>query len=319
MKILIFTDKLSSSPSKDEVDTLVETIQVKESLSRLNHEVVVSTFSLNLEEDERIIKENSPDFIFNLVETLNSNSSLHLAPLVFEQNKIRYSGGSSFSLFMTGDKVLSKQFLKTNRIKTADFYSYDSPSVSRKLINRKVISKPISDESSRGINDDSIHIFKSKEEIKDFINKNPDFFIEEYIEGREFNISALKIGSDVVVLPVAEMKFIDFPDDKPKILNYNSKWDEQSFEYKHSQRSFDKSDNNEPLYEQLVKITKKCYSNLGNKGYLRVDFRVDNSNNPYVLEINTNPCISDDAGFTAAAAVYGMNYDTMIDCIIREK
>jgi D-alanine-D-alanine ligase len=316
MKILIFMDKLSSSPTKDEEDTLNEAIQVKQSLIKQGHKVYLKSFTLNLEENNRIIKKINPDFIFNLVESLNSTSSLHLAALQFEQNNIAYSGGNSYSLFVTGNKVIGKQFLKTHKIKTADFYFNNSSLISSKLIGKKVILKPICDEASRGIDDNSIRVFNSKKELKTYMNNNPEYFIEEYIEGREFNISAMMIDKKVVVLPIAEMKFIDFPEDKPKILNYKSKWDEESFEYMHSQRAFNTLEDEIELQKELYKITKKCYSILGNKGYLRVDFRVDNNSNPYVLEVNVNPCITDDAGFTAAAELYGMDYDDMIKNII---
>jgi len=318
MKVLLFMDKLSSSPSKDEEDTLLEAKEIEAALLRLGHSVVISSFSLNLERDNEIIDEERPNVIFNLVETLNSNSSLHLPSLIFEQRGLKYTGGNSASLFLTSDKVLCKKFLKKNRIPTAGFYYRGSTSISSKLIGKEVIIKPISDEASRGIDDDSIKIFKSKDEMKSFIDNNPNLFIENFIDGREYNVSVMSIDSKVTVLPIAEMKFVDFPSNKPKILNYSSKWEEESFEYKNTRRSFDVLPGDEELIAQLKSISKRCYTELGGKGYLRVDFRVDKNNRPYVLEVNINPCITSDSGFTAACKQYGMNYDKMIKSIVEE-
>jgi D-alanine-D-alanine ligase len=51
---------------------------------------------------------------------------------------------------------------------------------------------------------------------------------------------------------------------------------------------------------------------------VRVDFRVDGSNNPYVLEINANPCLSPDSGIFAAAKNEGLSYDDLINIILAE-
>ena len=50
---------------------------------------------------------------------------------------------------------------------------------------------------------------------------------------------------------------------------------------------------------------------------MRVDFRVTEDGLPLILEINTNPCISPDGGFAAAAEQAGMDYDTVIETIVK--
>jgi D-alanine-D-alanine ligase len=55
---------------------------------------------------------------------------------------------------------------------------------------------------------------------------------------------------------------------------------------------------------------------FGLRGYARVDFRVDRAGKPWVLEVNTNPCLSPDAGFTAAAAEAGMSLDALLARVV---
>ena len=55
------------------------------------------------------------------------------------------------------------------------------------------------------------------------------YFAEEFIEGREFNLSVL--GEPPQVLPPAEIDFSTFPAGKPRIVGHVAKWDEASFEY----------------------------------------------------------------------------------------
>jgi D-alanine-D-alanine ligase len=72
--------------------------------------------------------------------------------------------------------------------------------------------------------------------------------IEQYIDGREFNISLLEtVSGNIKVLPVAEMLFHDWPEGKPKIVGYQAKWNRESFEYKNTLRQFNPYD--DPLSE----------------------------------------------------------------------
>ena len=52
------------------------------------------------------------------------------------------------------------------------------------------------------------------------------------------------------------------------------------------------------LLKLLEETACRCWKIFGLRGYARVDFRVDAAHRPWVLEINANPCISPDAGFS---------------------
>lgn len=318
MKILIFIDKLSNTHSKDEEDTLIEAKQIRRTLLNKGYEVKIRKFDLNLENNIKIIKDENPSLIFNLVETLYGSSTLNIAPLLFEKNNYKYTGGNSTSLFITGDKILTKSFLKANNIKYPIYYDIYCNKVNLSLINKKVIAKEKDGEASISITDESVKTFEDQYQIIDFIKRNKTTFIEEYIEGREFNVSVIKIKNKIIVFPIAEMIFTNFSKEKPKILNYKSKWDETSFEYLNTRRTFLYKNEDLSLYKKMKSISKKCFKQLGNKGYLRVDFRVDKNNNPYVLEINVNPCINRDSGFVAAAKEYGISYNKLISIIVSE-
>jgi D-alanine-D-alanine ligase len=65
-------------------------------------------------------------------------------------------------------------------------------------------------------------------------------------------------------------------------------------------------------------IARRCWPLFGLRGYARVDFRVDESNQPWVLEINANPCLSPDAGFVAAASQAGLSYRQVVERIVQD-
>jgi D-alanine-D-alanine ligase len=144
------------------------------------------------------------------------------------------------------------------------------------------------------------------------------YFIEEFIEGREFNISILYGANEPEVLPLAEMTFIGYPEDKPKMMGYKSKWDDKSFEYSHTRRTFRLSGKDKPLKKDLIAICKKCWNELGLKGYVRIDFRVTKQSEPLVIDINLNPCLSESGGFMAASKKKGLTFDQVIARVLED-
>jgi D-alanine-D-alanine ligase len=70
------------------------------------------------------------------------------------------------------------------------------------------------------------------------------------------------------------------------------------------------------LAAELKRLALACWSVFALDGYARVDFRVDRAGAPFILEVNVNPCLSDDAGFAASALEAGIGYDAMIGRIV---
>jgi D-alanine-D-alanine ligase len=143
-----------------------------------------------------------------------------------------------------------------------------------------------------------------------------DCFAERYVEGREFNLSLLDGQDCVTVLPAAEIDFSRFPEGKPRIVGFDAKWQEDSFAYQNTPRRFAFAERDRPLLANLKKLAIECWKLFYLRGYARVDFRVDAGGQPWVLEVNTNPCLSPDAGFAAALAQAGISYDTGIERIL---
>ena len=143
-------------------------------------------------------------------------------------------------------------------------------------------------------------------------------FAEEYIEGREFNLAMLTGPGPVEVLPPAEIDFSAFPAEKPRIVGYRAKWQPDSFEYNNTPHRFDFPDADRPLLDRLQDLALECWNLFMLRGWGRVDFRVDQSGRPWILEVNANPCLSPDAGFAAALQRAGIEFDEAIRRIVDE-
>jgi D-alanine-D-alanine ligase len=317
-KVLVLINKISDNPSKDELDVLVQAEAVEKSLDELGYDHAREFFDLDFNNIITVLTQNPPDIVFNLVETVAGKGELiHLPPSLLESYHVHFTGSGSYALLLTTNKLRTKKILKANDLPTPEWFVHND--TRRPDKRKKYIIKPAWEDGSAEITDDSIisgDQVNLQESSRTMNLKNR--FIEEYIHGREFNLSILAGKNGPEVMPVAEMQYFDFPPEKPRILTYASKWDKDSFEYIHTHRTFEIPENDRYLTSTLIDISKRCWELFELKGYARVDFRVDKNNKPYILEINTNPCLSPDSGFPAACFEAGLSYTDIINRIIND-
>jgi D-alanine-D-alanine ligase len=321
-KPLIFHSKIESDPPPDELDVLDEVIFFEAGLRTLGYEVHKFDFENDLDRNAEIIKEIQPDFIVNLVETINGDGRLiHIAPAFFEHLSVRFTGCPSEAIYVSSNKLLSKKIMQLAGIPTPVF-AHDPDHLKSRFSGRQFLLKSLWEHASFGMDEHNPVFLGTAEEIAGQLaikNKHHQkFFAEEYIEGREFNVSMIAGKKAPIILPVAEIKFLNYPDVKPKIVGYRAKWDEASFEYKNTIRQFVDELQEPELCEQIRQICLKCWKKFDLKGYARIDFRMDSNNRLYVLEINANPCISADSGFVAASARKGFSQADIIKAIIKD-
>jgi len=174
------------------------------------------------------------------------------------------------------------------------------------------IIKSVWEEASLGLDDDAVFRPGSFEELAREVGMRAErlggeAFAEAFVEGREFNLALLAGPDGPELLPPAEIRFVDYPADRPRIVGYKAKWQEDSHEYNNTPRTFDFPAADATLLDALCDVARRCWDTLGLAGYARVDFRVDSDGRPWVLEVNANPCLSPDAGFMAAARQAGLD------------
>ncbi len=194
----------------------------------------------------------------------------------------------------------------------------------------RFIIKAVWEHGSFGLRDDSIVEVAGAEELRRHVEEQAarlgrECFAEQFIEGREFNLSLLTGGCRTdfqsvppQVLPPAEIDFSAFPTGKPQIVGYEAKWDDASFEFHQTPRRFDFPPEDGPLLQRLTELARRCWEVFDLRGYVRVDFRVDGAGQPWILEINTNPCLSPDAGYAAALQRAEISYEDAMQRIVDE-
>ncbi len=307
--IHILHNPVNDTSNEDELDVLEQAELIENALTELGYTFQRAAFDLKSNTLAEINKLQPVEMVFNLVEAINDSGKFsYVVPALLELQKIPFSGSGAEAIFKTTDKVLCKTILRFHKINTPDWAEDPADLVSDKYY----IVKPISEDGSVGIDDATIIL---GEKIK-MIPK--DFFAEEYIHGREFNISVLGGQEDFEIMPPAEMCFSEeYYVSKPRILGYKAKWDETSPEYLNTTRSFQFDFSDNELLIGIKEIAAKCWEIFGLNGYARVDIRVDNHKIPQVIEINANPCISPDSGFIAACEKKGLTHIEVINRIIK--
>jgi len=142
---------------------------------------------------------------------------------------------------------------------------------------------------------------------------NDSALAEEYIEGREFYVGVLGNHDPIALLPI-ELDFSGLPDGVPHVLDSKAKWDENSAAYKGTKSVL--ADLPDELRAKLQKVSVDAYRALRVRDYGRVDLRLTDTGDIYVLEVNASCYLARDSEFAMAAAAAGIPYPALIQRIV---
>jgi D-alanine-D-alanine ligase len=220
---------------------------------------------------------------------------------------IPYTGSGVLASALAMDKFMAKQIFTANNIPTPDYFVVDKrenksiDEIARRIgesIGYPVIAKPNSQGSSVGLS-----CIKSKDQLGDALALGFQYdnriLFEKFIAGREFTVSIL--GNEP--LPLVE------------IIPEGGLYD---YEHKYIAGKTNKAcpvDLPEKFQKMIQQIGLKAFQSLGCRGFGRVDFRFDNQNNAYCLEVNTLPGMTATSLVPKAAKAAGIEFPQLLDKI----
>lgn len=255
-----------------------------------------------------ILSAAAEPLVFNLVEELRLGpGSPASVPALCAAYGKESTGGDTPNLFLTLDKWRSKAVLAAAGLPcpAALLIPVGQAVRPRDLPPGPWIVKPVAADASEGIDAHSV-VSEPGKILADAIHaihtqfKQPAL-VEQFVGRRELNVSVIERRGEPQVLPLAEIDFSDFGDDRPRIVGYAAKWEPSSFEYHHTNRIIPA-----PLTSRQADRVRQCviaaWHALGCRDYARVDLRLDSRISPSIIEVNANPDISPDAGLAAALA-----------------
>ncbi|MDA1267254.1 MAG: ATP-grasp domain-containing protein, partial [Planctomycetota bacterium] len=280
--------------SEEEINRWKMEFDVLATLERLGHEVRALGVEDEILPIRQAISGFRPHLCFNLLMHFH-DAGVYDSAIVswLELMKMAYTGCNPRGLLLAGDKALSKKILTYHRIRTPRFLNFARGRVMRampKNLRFPLIVKSTSEHASTGISQASI--VRNEDALRErveFVHSNVGTaaIAEEYIVGRELTVGVLG-NKRLEVFPVWEMFFDSLPDSAPANATSRVKWD-KIYQKKIGLRTGPAEDLEPELDERIQKTAKRVYKALELSGYGRVDLRLDEDGQPWVLEANPNP------------------------------
>lgn len=227
---------------------------------------------------------------------------------------VLYTGSESFSSAMAMNKLLTKQKLEQEGIKTAKHIVLnlsDIEDIGRiafdifRSFSQPSVIKPVVGGSSVGVS-----IARSYDDLVFGIGKafecSPRIMIEEYIKGREATCGVVEgfRGEDLHSLFPIEI----IPQSNNNFFDYNAKYNGNTLEI--CPADFSHEEKNE-----LQEIAKSVHEILGLRHYSRSDFIVS-PRGIYFLEVNTLPGLTEESLVPKALVAAGSSLPEFLDHIV---
>ncbi|HEY8165724.1 MAG TPA: ATP-grasp domain-containing protein [Gemmatimonadaceae bacterium] len=263
------------------------------------------------------------DLVFNLAESFAGKSALESSvAALLNLLDLRYTGSSPAGLILAGDKTLTKKVLSFHKIRTARFATVYRGAVDwAEDIKFPLILKPPQEDASLGITGKSV-VNDVKELLETMSSLQTEYqspvLAEEFIDGREFYVGVLG-NSNPRALPIIELDFSGFPQDRPRIASWAAKWGddgEGKGEEFAGTKSIFPSNIDEELTTRIQQVAIDAFNALRLRDYARVDLRMTEAGEIYVIEVNPNCYLEKKSEFAQAAKKDGLDYRSLINNIV---
>ena len=293
---------LMGGPSTERDVSLVSGKAVADALERCGHHIVRSDIS---PADTSALDRKGIDVVFIALHGAFGESGE--VQSLCEARGLRYVGSPPMASKLALDKAASKKVFRDAGILTPDWVVIEKSHTAAqrqellKEFNPPVVVKPIDGGSSVDIT-----IAKDKvtrdHALEAVVNKYGLAMLERFIKGREFTVGIL--GQDA--LPVIEIVVAGH-----EFYDYDAKYADGAgtqYVFEHGLPT--------QVVRDLQSAALAAHQSLGCRDMSRVDFIVDSSGRPFVLEINTIPGFTSHSLLPKAAQRVGISFDQLAGRIV---
>jgi D-alanine-D-alanine ligase len=318
-RLLIVSDYLPEDGARlgpDDIDTIRQAQHINAVAESLGFATDLARFRGDIQALKDIIIQLKPHVLFNMGE---GDFAAQVA-LVAAALHVPYTGGDARSLLLTTNKLWTKAVARRHGIPTAARYCQnDLQTLPQEMkLSGRYILKAVSLDGSVGMGGDSVvdcprveHLSRRLERLS--AKHGVPFFAETFLSGRELKIGVIETQAVLpLMLPLKEIKF---KAGSPGFLHYGVQWDDTHPDQRLLETRLIPSDGLEASPQE--KIALDLWELFGVSGYARIDLKEDDHGCLHLLELNVNPGLSPDAGFTESWLATGRRYEEMIDTILK--
>lgn len=306
--------------SENQLSAWKAEFDVCETLRNLGHDVLPIGVYDDLAPIRRALKQFEPNITFMLLEEFHGVVTYDFAVISYlELMQQPYTGCNPRGLLLSKDKALSKKVLAFHRIPTPRFTVFPiGRTVHRpKKLSFPLFVKSVVEDASFGIAQASI--VQSDEALAERVKfvhakTGDDVIAEQYIEGRELYVGVIG-NTRLRTFPAWEMDFGKMPEDVARIATNRVKWD-RKYQEKYEITTRLAADLDNATQDRIAKLCKRVYRALSMSGYGRMDLRMTNSGEIYVIEANANPNIEYGEDFAESAHAVGISYEALLQRIL---
>ena len=253
-----------------------------------------------------LINKAKTDIIFNALHGKNGEDGV--AQCYFEYLRIPYTHSGVLSSYNAMDKLISKKIFKKKGILTPKYFSILNSQFSEKLLRKliktyklkfPIVAKPINEGSSIGVKicENFNELLKSS---KLLIKRFNELIFETYIGGQEIQVAVIN-GAPLGAIELRP---------KRKFYDYEAKYSKAALTSHIMPADISKS-----RYKEVLQIAKKAHYALNCRGVTRSDFKFFN-NKFYLLELNTQPGMTDLSLVPEIANFKGINFENLVEKIL---
>jgi D-alanine-D-alanine ligase len=313
MKIALLANLKEDAPNNpedppgrwDDLDDQITVDEILKSFMELGHEGKYFPAVLDSIEE---LKKFKPDLVFNSSEGHFGDSREAQIPAVLDMLRIPYTCAGVMGMMLSHNKQLAKRQFLTMGLPTAKFMVVSDPNeIPESDLRYPMFVKPASEGSSIGINEHAVvrnYVELVRQVTWALETTHSLILVEEYIEGREFTVGVL--GDEA--LPIVEIV------SPTGFYSYEQKEDLESAVYRVCPAKLTDAQTRE--FQHIALAAKKA---LHLEDVCRMDMRMDNAGNPYILEVNPIPLMYPDpkqASLVYAAFAIGYTYTDIVRKII---
>ena len=309
---IVISEETAEHLTADDVE------RISGAISALGHTVTPVEVSGKPNEVVDRLLQSEPDLIFNVAEGTIGSSREAFYPGLYEQLGIPFTGGNASLLHLNLDKNLAKTVLASRGIRVPQgILVTRKDQVVPDTLQYPLIIKPNKEGSSKGITQDSVveDPETAKQRIGSMLDRYPaGLVVEEFIHGKELSVPILE-SFQGQVLDIVEHTFdLERSGGKFNVYDYEMKQGGEAAEAVHvlCPASTTKAEG-----ARVVEMARRVFEVMTCPDVGRVDIRLNESGEPFFIELNPLPSLHPNASLMVAAQQKGLDYKAVMRLIIR--